>query len=337
MRALIVGLGSIGKRHLRNLRAILPTAEITVWRQHGRSGNDIDFYPQANKFVYSLEDALNTRPEIAIIANPASYHIKTGLELAHAGTSLLVEKPISNQVEAVSDLIELCTSQSLTLMTGYNLRFQPALQALQQQVREGIIGQVLCLQAEVGQYLPEWRPDSNYSQGVSAQRQLGGGVVLELSHELDYARWLMGEIATVSAQTKKLSDLAVDVEDTANIQLTFTSGAIGNLHLNMIQRDNSRTCKLIGTEGSLLWNGITSEVSLYSANTRAWQQIFATKDNDRNEMFVNELKHFLNCVTSGSKPLVTGEDGLRILEIALAVHESSRLQKTVTIARTANF
>ena len=277
MRALIVGLGSIGKRHLRNLRAIMPTAEITVWRQHGKSENDAELHPQANRFVYFLEDALNTRPEIAIIANPASYHVKTALEMAHAGASLLIEKPISNATEAVRDLIEFCAGRSLTLLVGYNLRFQPALQALQQQVRCGAIGQVLCLQAEVGQYLPDWRPDSNYSQGVSAQSQLGGGVILELSHELDYARWLMGEVESVSAQTKKLSDLNLDVEDTANILLTFTSGAMGNLHLNMIQQNASRTCKLIGTEGSLIWDGISSEVNQYSANTKAWQQIFAAK------------------------------------------------------------
>ena len=216
-------------------------------------------------------------------------------------------------------------------MVGYNLRFQPAMQVMRQQVIEGTIGQVLCLLAEVGQYLPDWRPKSDYSLGVSAQGRLGGGVVLELSHELDYARWLMGEVKNVSAQTKKLSNLKLDVEDTANIQLTFISSALGNIHLNMIQRDSSRTCKLIGTEGTLIWDGISNRVSLYSAKTKTWHRIFEKKNADRNEMFVNELKYFLDCVTMGSKPLITGQDGLRVLEIALAAHESSRLQKTVTI------
>jgi len=331
MRALIVGLGSIGARHLRNLRTIVPTAEITIWRQHGKSDEDTELNPQANRFVYSLEDALNTRPEIAILSNPASEHISTGLKLAQAGVSLLIEKPISNQIKGVRDLIEFCANQGLTVMVGYNLRFQPALQALLQQARNGTIGRVLCLQAEVGQYLPDWRPNSNYTRGVSAQSQLGGGVVLELSHELDYVRWLMGEVETVSAQTKKLSDLTLDVEDTANIQLTFAGGAVGNLHLNMIQRDTSRTCKLIGTEGSLLWDGISGEVQRYSANTKTWQQVFGPKNYNRNDIFINELDYFLKCVTSGATPLVTGEDGLRVLEIAMAVHESSRLQKTICL------
>ncbi len=161
----MVGLGSIGKRHLRNLRAILPTAEITVWRQHERAMNDLELNQQANRFVYSLEDAVAVRPEIAIIANPGSRHIETGVKLARAGASLLIEKPISNTLDGVHELIELCSSQNLILLVGYNLRFQPAMQAMRQQVIDGAIGQVLCLLAEVGQYLPDWRPESDYSLG----------------------------------------------------------------------------------------------------------------------------------------------------------------------------
>jgi len=331
MRALVVGLGSIGRRHLRNLRAILPAAEIIVWRQYGHAENDAELNPEANKFAYSFEDAMRARPEIAIVANPASLHIDTGLSLARAGVSLLIEKPISSTTKGVRELIALCTSRGLTLMVGYNLRFQPAMQAMKQQVMEGSIGQVLCLQAEVGQYLPDWRPESDYSQGVSAQSRNGGGVVLELSHELDYARWLMGEVTNVSAQTKKLSNLKLDVEDTANIHLTFANGAFGNIHLNMIQRNAERICKLIGTEGTLVWNGISNGLSRYLARTKSWNQICEPTNADRNEMFVTELRYFLACVATGSVPLISGEDGLAVLEIALAIHESSRLQKTLTI------
>jgi len=331
MQALIVGLGSIGKRHLINLRTILPKAEITIYRHHESAGNDLDLYPQANRCVYSLADAIAIEPEITIIANPASLHVETALKLAQAGSSLLIEKPVSNSIKGVHELISLCASRGLTLMIGYNLRFQQAMQTMRQQVLNGSIGKIQCLLAEIGQYLPDWRPESDYSLGVSAQRRLGGGVILELSHELDYARWLMGEVKSVSAQSKKLSDLQINVEDIANIQLTFNSGALGNIHLNMIQRDSSRSCKLIGTEGTLKWDGILNRVNLYSAKTRAWHLIFDKEGANRNEMYVNELQYFLDCVSTGSKPLTSGEDGLRVLEIALAAHKSARLQKTVVV------
>jgi len=331
MRALIVGLGSIGKRHLKNLRSILPTAEITVWRQHGQSEDDATLNPQANRFVYSIEDALQARPDIAIIANPAPFHIDTGMKLAQAGVSLLIEKPMSNQILGIPALIELCAHRALTLMVGYNLRFQSALQALFHEIKTGTIGEVLCLQAEIGQYLPDWRPGHDYLQGVSAQRRLGGGVILELSHELDYARWLMGEVSTVNSQTGKLGEITLDVEDTANIHLTFANGAMGNIHMNMIQRHSSRTCTVIGTEGTLSWDGIAGEVKRYSANTKTWQAIFASTNYERNEMFIRELEHFLMCVNTGSTPSVTGEDGMRVLKIVLAAHESSRSQRVVCI------
>jgi predicted dehydrogenase len=141
----------------------------------------------------------------------------------------------------------------------------------------------------------------------------------------------MGDVKNVSAQTKKLSNLDLDVEDTANIHLTFLNGAIGNIHLNMIQRDSSRTCKIIGTEGSLFWDGISNTVRIFSAKTKKWRRILDKKNTDRNDMFVNELKYFLDCVTTGSKPIISGEDGLRVLEIALAVHQSSLMQETVNL------
>ena len=329
MKALVVGLGSIGKRHLNNLRALLPKADITVWRQHTRPDDDQTAYPNANRIVYSFEDAMAYRPEAAIIANPAAFHIGTGLQLAQEGIPLLIEKPFSNQLDDVEKLIHLSASRGQTLMIGYHLRFHPSFLYLKKTLENGKIGKVLSVIAEVGQYLPDWRPDTAYTQNVSAQARLGGGVVLELSHELDYTRWLMGEVHAVSAQIGKLSDLTIDVEDSADIHLRFAQGGSGNIHLDMLQRALTRTCKLIGTDGTLTWDGISNSVRLYSASDHAWQDIYPARPLDRNDMYRQEIQHFLECIQTGAKPLVTGEDGLQVLKVALAVKESARLQRTI--------
>lgn len=329
-RALIVGVGSIGRRHLKNLRSIAPDAEITVLRH---STNGIGSAPaEANRVVFSMQDALKYQPQAAIVANPAACHVEVALQLASAGVPLLVEKPLSNSLQGVRELIDVCQQSNLVLMTGYNLRFQPALQALQRLSTSRTIGRVLCLQANVGQYLPDWRPGSDYRTGVSAQANLGGGVVFELSHELDYARWLMGEVASVSAQLCKLGNLEIDVEDTAAIQLVFESGALGEIHMDMLRRDSSRTCTLIGTEGTLVWDALANQVILYESASGARRTVFVQEQANRNDMFVSELEHFLRCVTERSTPAITGYDGLRVLEIALAAHESSRLQRAVALA-----
>jgi predicted dehydrogenase len=329
MRALVVGLGSIGKRHLNNLRELVPQADITVWRQHTRPSADQAHYPNADRIVYSFEEAMVFKPEIAIIASPAAFHVETGLQLAQEGISLLIEKPFSNRLDDVEKLIQLSASRGQMLMIGYNLRFHPSLLCLKKALDDGKIGKVLSVIAEVGQYLPDWRPGTDYTKNVSAQSCLGGGVVLELSHELDYTRWLVGEVQAVNAQTSKLSDLIMDVEDSADIHLRFERGVLGNIHMDMIQRTPTRTCKLIGTEGTLIWDGFSNDVRLYSASDHVWQDIFPAQPLERNKMFLCEMEHFLDCVEHGTQPLVTGEDGVQVLKIALAAKESARLQRTI--------
>jgi predicted dehydrogenase len=331
MKALIVGLGSIGERHLNNLRMLVPHADITVWRQNTPPSRDGFRHQNANRIVYSVTDALDVKPDIAIITNPAAMHIMTGLKLAHEGTSLFIEKPFSNNLDGIEELIQLCHSHEQTLMIGYNLRFLSSLQLLKETIEEGVIGKTLSIIAEVGQYLPDWRPGIKYSKSVSAQNQLGGGALLELSHELDYTRWLMGEVQTVSAQTGKLSDLEMDVEDIADIHLQFTNGAFGSIHLDMLQRTPSRTCKLIGTNGTLVWDGVLNSVRLYSAETQTWQDVFPAQALDRNEIYILELKHFIDCVENGTNPLITGEDGLQALKIALAAKESALSHKVIDL------
>ncbi|MBP7687326.1 MAG: Gfo/Idh/MocA family oxidoreductase [Thermoflexales bacterium] len=327
MRALLVGLGSIGRRHLSNLRQIEPGASITVWHQHTRA----DVVPGADRVVYSLEAALAEKPEVALIAGPAVTHIETGLALAREGIHLFIEKPLAHDAQQVEALIALCHQSNLIMMVGYNLRFSAPLRVMQQAASDGRIGRLLGLRAEVGQYLPDWRKDTDYRQGVSARRELGGGAILELSHELDYARWLMGEVKTVSAQADRVGDLDIDVEDLAEITLRFQSGAIGQVHVDMLQRAATRVCRLIGTEGTLTWDAIGNQVRLFEAATQTWSDLHPATSIDRNAMYVAELKHFLECVAQRTPPLIGGEDGWRVLQIALAAKQSAREQRVIEL------
>jgi predicted dehydrogenase len=331
MRILAVGLGSIARRHIRNLKSIEPTIEIAVWRQYSRCPDLQELSSLVNRLVFQLADALAWRPKAALITNPASLHIETGLALAQEGIHLFIEKPLSNTLDSIDELLDLCRRRSLVLMVGYNFRFYRPLQIVREALIEGQIGRPIALRVEAGQYLPDWRSDSDYRQSVSARHDLGGGAVLELSHELDYVRWLAGEIKTVSAQVGRLSDLEIDVEDTAEIILQFSNGAIGSIHLDMIQRPATRTCRIIGTEGTITWDWFSHRVRLFSAATAEWSDLHPAKAIDRNEMYVEELRHFLNCVRGNEVPIVKGDDGRRVLEIALAAKQSSREQRVVKL------
>ena len=330
MRGLIVGLGSIGRRHLRNLRQLMPDADITVLR-HQHSAGESESQNLADRVVYELDEALDMAPEIAIIASPAPFHIQTALQLARANTHLLLEKPISDRLDGVDELIRICRRGNLALLIGYTLRFYSPLRAAREAIRSGRIGRVIGFQSEVGQYLPDWRTGVPYQDVVTARRNMGGGVLLELSHELDCARWLVGEVRAISATAQRVSDLEIDVEDWAELSVHFADGVIGHIHLDMVQRVPTRRCRVIGTDGTLSWEAASNRVACYSSAKRDWEEVSPAAEVDRNEMYVRELQHFLACVRGEASPEVTGEDGKRALQIALAARRSSETQRTVEL------
>lgn len=328
MNILLVSLGSIGRRHLDNIRKIEPDARITIWRQPASE----KVVPGADRVVSDLVSVLDSLPDAAFITGPASQHIEVGLQLARHGVHLFVEKPLSNRFEGTEVFIEECRKRRLVLMVGYVLRFCRSLQAVKSALVEGRIGRVLSVRAEVGQYLPDWRPQSDYRKTVSASAALGGGAVLELSHEIDYIRWLFGEVDAVTARIARLGDLEIDVEDTAEILLDLQSGVLASIHLDMLQRVPTRTCRIVGSEGVLVWDGIAHRVSLWTSRENRWIDIWqAGPSFDRNEMYVAEMQHFLDCVVGKAEPLVTGEDGLRVLQIVLAAKQSSQEKRTIDL------
>ncbi len=331
MNVLVAGYGSVGRRHLANLRLLDPAGEAAVLR---RIGNREEALPQGVRVARTMAEALSFGPEAAIVASPASLHVEDALALARRGVHLLVEKPLSDSLDAVDELLAACRERSLVLMTGYNLRFHEPLRALHAAVSGGDIGRVLSVRAEVGQYLPEWRPSADYREGVSARSELGGGAVLELSHELDYVRWLAGEVTEVFAWSGRLGGLEIDVEDTAEILLRLAGGALGSVHLDMVQRPYSRGCRIVGSEGTAAWDGATDRVSAWTAAKGAWSDLRPAGPVDRNASFLSELRHFLDCVRTGAPPLVPGEEGRRTLAVAMAVKASSREGRPVALTQS---
>jgi len=321
-RILIVGLGSIGKRHLRLARELLPNADIRVLRHQGTN----EEHEYSNGCFSSIEEAVVFAPQIAVISSPATFHITTAQELAEVGVHLLIEKPLSASLRGVTKLLDTCQKQGSVLLIGYNLRFLPSLQRFRDLLGVGIIGKVFSIRCESGQYLPSWRPDSNYRQGVSARRELGGGVLLELSHELDYLRWIFGEVDWVKATFSRQSNLEIDVEDTAHLTLGFAPvldgrQLIGTVNLDFIRHDTTRICTAIGEKGSLRWNGLTSEVALYEAGAKEWREL-SHHPHQRDDSYLAEWQNFIECVAEHKTPMITGEDGLKVLQIVEAARRS---------------
>ena len=333
-RILIVGLGSIGKRHLRLARQLMPDADIRVLRHQPCAA----IPENANGCFSTLDDAIKFAPEIAVIASPATFHLDVATALAKVGVDLLVEKPLSADIDGVLQLLEICSEQNVVLLTGYNLRYSPSLQRFRSMLNMEMIGRVLSVRCEIGQYLPSWRPGVDYRQGVSARRELGGGALLELSHELDYLCWIFGDVAWVKATLSQQSKLEINVEDTAHLILGFSSmidgfQLIGTVNLDFIRHDTTRLCTAIGENGSLRWNGLTGVVDIFEAGSSEWKEIFChTPKSD--DSYLAEWENFINCIIGQEKPLISGGDGLKVLKIINASRQASISDKKVEVEMT---
>lgn len=326
--SLIVGSGSIARRHLANLRMLRPKSRIVVLRRQQSESAEL---LGADRVVTTLEEAIRECPETAIVANPAPFHVPVAQVLAEAGCHLLVEKPFSDRLDGLATLIETCALRRVTLMVGYNLRYCPSLQVMARMVAEGVVGRIQYVNAEIGQYLPDWRPNSDYRVGVTAQASLGGGALLELSHEIDIALWLGGSVANLTANLGRVSDLEIDTEDCADILVNFSSGARGHIHMDLLQRAPTRRCRVVGSDGTLEWDYFEDTLLLGRTGGK-WEKIEVPRLNDRNDMYLNELAHFLSCVEHGTLPLVPGTVGRDVLAVALAARESAEKKKTVKMA-----
>lgn len=321
-RLLIVGAGSIGQRHARLARQLLPNADIRVLRRSAAIA-----VPGTDGSVSNLDEALAFRPQAAVVASASVTHVDYALALARAGVHLLVEKPLDADVAKIPDLLSAVSAAGIVLMVGYNLRFLPSLQLFRKAIREGHAGRVLSVRAEVGQYLPSWRPNADYRNSVSAKRSLGGGVLLELSHEIDYLQWIFGPIQWVKAGVFKQSDLEIDVEDCAHLILGFApdnTGAqvVGRLDMDFIRQDTVRECLAIGEAGTLRWNALTGKVDFYAAGMTEWREVAALPHHG-DDSYIAEWRHFLACIEGAERVLVTGEEAYRTLQVIDAIRTSA--------------
>ncbi|MGH7380679.1 MAG: Gfo/Idh/MocA family protein [Candidatus Methylomirabilales bacterium] len=320
MRILIAGVGSIGRRHLLNLRQ-LGMSDIVLYRTRP---DRLKEAPDLAVFT-DLRDALGVKPDIVIVSNPTAQHLEVALPAAQAGCNLFIEKPLSHSWDGVEEMLSMVRKNNLLTLVGFDLRFDPGLCKVKSILDVGSIGRVVAIQAQVGQYLPDWKPSEDYRKGISAHIKTGGGVIFDLIHELDYVSWLIGPVHAVACFADKVSGLEIETEDTAAILLRFENGAIGTVHLDYIQHIPSRTCRVIGEGGTIFWDYYGKKVSWYDATTagkRRWEE-FEYPGYERNDRFIAEMKHVIACVRGQELPKVDAFAGSQVLKLALAAKESA--------------
>lgn len=326
---LVIGSGSIARRHMGNIRKMYPDARIGCLSASGRIMNPVELVEGVVIYT-SLDNALADRPTMAIVASPAPFHVEQAEALVGEGIPVLIEKPLSDSFQRFNATANLLLEEQGTAVVAYNLRFLPSAGVTKQIIESGKLGRIHSVSVDVGQYLPDWRPASDYRNNVSAQRSLGGGVLLELSHELDYIQWLFGAVQNVYCVSRTSGTLELDVEDQIDALLTSECGLVINLHMDFLQRAPVRCCKVIAEHGSLEWNLLKNSVTLHR-NAGESTIFFEDADYDRNQMYVDELAHFVAVANGSSSPFVTVAQGLSILKLVDALKHSSATRSVVSL------
>ena len=328
MKILVVGCGSIGERHIRNLKRLSVDKIIACDTNSERLALIKEKYDIQETYT-ELQEAMNQGIDAVLVCTPPSTHIPIALEAIDHKAHVFIEKPMSNSLDGVDELIKKASKNRLIICVGYNFRFHQGLKLAKEIVDRGEIGKILFVRAEFGQYLPDWRPWQDYRQSYTAKKDLGGGIILDGSHEIDYMRWFLGDVEQIFCFAGKISSLEVETEDIAEILIKFKRGAIGEIHLDFVRYDYSRTCEIIGEKGTIKWSYQDRFVKVYSMDAKRWKT-FNIKA-DPNDMYMQEIQHFLRCIDGLSAPLIDAIQGKRVLEIALAAKDSSEKGTAVNL------
>ena len=345
MKILIVGLGGIGQRHVRNLRALIgPKADIIAFRYRNdpkvltdqleieEGTNLVEKY--AIRVHTDLGQALNEKPEVAFICNPTSLHVPVALLAARAGCDLFVEKPLSNSYEQVEELLKLVEGQNIRAVVGYQMRFHPCVMRIRKLIEEHAVGNIDSVRIEIGEYLPGWHEYEDYRQMYASRKDLGGGVILTQIHELDYAYWLFGFPKRLFAMGGHLSNLDIDVEDTASIlmECVVTGRSIPiSVHMDYLQKPPSRICVVVGDRGKIVADLRALTVDVFDRDGTVVENT-SYEGFQRNQLFLDELRYFIEYLQGGPARLVPLREGALSLRIALAAKESLLTGRVVALA-----
>ena len=282
-KILIIGFGSIGQRHYRNLKTL---------------GYNNLYIFDINKKLQITKLALNILKQfdVVFVCSPNHLHIKQAILAAQAGCHLFIEKPLSYNLAGIDKLYKICIQKKLINIIGCNMRFHPCLRFIKEYLDSQKLGKIYSISHECGYYLPYWRPGIDYSKNYAAKKSTGGGIILDGIHEFDLLFWLnnFNQVRESKFVYGQVGNLKIETEDACVAGFKFNNKVLGSVRCDYLQQSYSRTCKVVGERGNLEWNWSENIVWLRTKDEN--KKIFQVKNWDVNQMYIDEIKYFMACV-----------------------------------------
>jgi predicted dehydrogenase len=318
-RILVVGTGSIGRRHITNLVSL--GAQVSAYSYRGAGASPP--LPPGVAVITDLDRALAEAGDGVIIANSSDRHLQVARCAAEHGKALFIEKPIATSLDGVDDFAREVVRRRLVVEIGFMLRFHPNVRWLAEFLAQCKLGDIHHARAAVGQFLPEWRPGTDHRTGYGARRQTGGGVIFDLVHELDLVAHLLGDIEDVSAMTRNVQSLEIETEAIAQIVLRVRSGVIAHVQLDYVRPTYERVLEIVGSLGHLKWDYVEGTVMLSKPGGERVVVHSVPERFERNTMYLDQMRHFLDRIETPGSTAASLDDGIRALRVALACHRSA--------------
>ncbi|HEY9584300.1 MAG TPA: Gfo/Idh/MocA family oxidoreductase [Candidatus Paceibacterota bacterium] len=296
LKILIIGFGSIGKRHYQNLTA-LGFGEVFVYDENESSFKD---YPKIAKMENLSSETVKVFKAV-FICTPTSLHLQHATLAAKAGCHLFIEKPVSHSLDGFAELENVCKEKKLITLIGSNMRFHPALAFIKNYIESGKLGKIFGITHEFGYYLPYWREGQDYRKNYAAKKALGGGIILDDIHEFDLLFWLndFSEVLKHKIISGRSGSLEIETEDQAVGTFLFKNGVLGTVRCDYLSKKYRRNCLVLGEAGSLYWDFNDNDVWLLTKDKA--EKLFSIKNYDTNQMYKDELQYFFDRVEKGEE------------------------------------
>jgi len=315
MRIAVMGGGSIGRRHIRNLKA-LGRSDLVVYDPDSSVCRAIAAEEQIPAYT-SLDALWELQPQVALIASPTQTHLDLSLSSARHGCHLFIEKPLSHSLDGVDNFAAEVARRKLVTMVACNMRFDPGPALVKDLIAKEAAGAVISARIQTGSYLPRWRPWQDYRKSYSSST-VWGGAILDCIHEIDLAIWYFGPARVIGAAHIPATAIGLETDGLAEIILRHDPGILCSVHLNFVQRDYCRTCQIIGSEGTLYWDFKEREVRLHGSDGELKHAYPEPDGWQMNQMYLDELKHFLGAVEANFQTVNPVQGGIEALKVALA-------------------
>jgi len=327
---LIVGMGSIGRRHARVMKAagveVIAGADLRQDRLD-QAKQEIGLEILARDYKELLA---KHKFDAVIVTTPTAFHTPIAIAAAEKGCHLMIEKPVADRHDGLDQLAATLKTTGTRCLIAYCYRFIPSANRLRELVAQGAIGRILSVRLEISSYLPDWHPWEDYRHFYMAKLAEGGGARLDESHGVDFLRWFFGDVESVFSRVDKISDLEIDADDYAFMLLKFRNGVVAEAHFDLLGRKPRVGVEFIGSEGTILWDRISGQIDIYKAQTKEWvSETFPS--NDMVSAYDHQTAHFIDVVSNGTDARIPLEDGVKTLDVLIAALESSNTGRLIKL------